>query len=127
MSFGLIDDRDSFRKVLADAQARTARILQARPQDTTFGKLSRQLAEMDTSTKNGRDPTRDERKHVDLGLVVVRELDPIEDIEVSELAERLHMLGAYYDEWPPTKKAGDTPPWLPEGDDDGDDGEDLPS
>ena len=72
-------------------------------------------------TAGGRTPSDDERKGLDMGLRVVRELEPITDPVMHAWAQKLYAIESYMEDWPDDATAAsatDDDWWDKEEDDD---------
>jgi hypothetical protein len=58
--------------------------------------MLRQLDAMAEWTADGRIPRKDERDKISVGTLVVRELDPITNIDLYKLGQDLHELQYYF-------------------------------
>ena len=97
--YGDIASRAAFQKDLEKAIALTEKLKKTYSGSPSFESISLQLAEMQRTT-DARDPSEDERKKIDVGLVVVRELEGVEDEDVAALGKLVHPLAAFYEDWP---------------------------
>ncbi len=102
--YGDIDSRARFRTVLGEAIALAEKILKRYPKGPALGNVANQLRAMKRFT-DGRDPTEEERESIDVGLVAVRELEDFDDGEVAKLAEMIHPLAAFHEDWPTDEEA----------------------
>ncbi len=55
-------------------------------------------------SRDGREPSHEERSRIDLGLIAVRELEGA-DGEEAQLAEKLSCLNNYFEDWPSDETA----------------------
>jgi hypothetical protein len=60
-----------------------------------------QLRAMREMTAAGRTPTEDERDSISIGLIAVRELEPMREPALGDFEKRLPELEGYFREWPP--------------------------
>ena len=58
-----------------------------------------QLQYMKLWTANGREPTREERRSITIGRIVVRELEPAATDELYAYGELIHELSFYFKLW----------------------------
>jgi hypothetical protein len=91
-----IKNRDDFFATLARARAKLAARAAADPRYPLWASMIRQLDAMAQWTANGRIPTDEERDKITVGTLVVRELEPIEEIELYKLGQDLHELQYYF-------------------------------
>jgi len=103
--YGEIDSRADFQRVLGEAMAITRRILQQRPDNETVEVIDTQLDAMTRWSTAGRDPTQAERKTINVGLIAARELDAGANSESGVLAQKLHALNNYFEDWPSDQAA----------------------
>lgn len=73
-------NRDDFPAALARARSALAARSAADPRSSPWAKVLRRLARIAGWTANGRVPTPGERVGITVGTLVVRELEPIEDV-----------------------------------------------
>ena len=66
-----------------------------------------QLGAMRRWSANDRSPTDEERKHVSIGLIAVRELVDTGDPAMDEYADWLAELNNYFEDWPTDKEAAE--------------------
>ena len=58
-----------------------------------------QLEMIKVWTANGRQPTKDERRSITMGITVVRELEPAPTVELVHDTELIHELSVYFNLW----------------------------
>jgi hypothetical protein len=58
--------------------------------------MLRQIDAMEQWTSNGRVPLERERDSINVGTLVVRELEPIDDLDLYKLGQDLHELQYYF-------------------------------
>ena len=80
------------------------RILASSPDYEVMLRIEKELAAMKQWTDEGREPTQDERQSIDVGLIAVRELEG-GPYELQQLADKLHVLNAYFEDWPTDQQA----------------------
>jgi hypothetical protein len=93
-----INSRADFFRVLDEAIDMTHERL-GRGLWSPLQSIGAQLEAIKKWTDGGREPTVDERKLVDIGLVVARELEPAADVEEQRYNERLYEIQGYFGEW----------------------------
>lgn len=98
--YGQIDSRADFHRVLAEAIATGKKLLAQAPADETIEVIDTQLDAVQRWTAQGRTPSADERKSLDMGLRAVRELEPITDLEMHAWVQKLYALESYFEDWP---------------------------
>ncbi len=98
--YGKIDSRDDFLRTLAEARVITRRLLDLQPESSIIERVDAQLEAMQSWSADGREPTKAERKSIQIGLIAVRELDADRDDDSGELAQLLYGLNNYFDDWP---------------------------
>ncbi|MEJ7729660.1 MAG: hypothetical protein WKG00_10615 [Polyangiaceae bacterium] len=119
--YGEIDSRADFHRVLDEAIATAKKFLAQAPDDLTVEVIDTQLDAIRRWTAQGRAPTQDERKSLDMGLRAVRELEPTEDVERYSWIQKLYALESYVEDWPDDATAAsatDDDWWDKEEDDD---------
>ncbi|MFO0647173.1 MAG: hypothetical protein U0326_13110 [Polyangiales bacterium] len=94
--YSALKNRDDFFTALARARAGLMARAAADPQYALWPMMIRQLDAMAQWTANGRIPTTEERDRISVGTLVVRELEPIEEIELYKLGQDLHELQYYF-------------------------------
>lgn len=97
--YGEINSRADFRRVLGDATAIARRILTKTPDHAVMQRIGKQLDAMKRWTEDGRKPTDNERRNIDVGVVAAREFDAATG-EIGELATKLFALNNYFEDWP---------------------------
>lgn len=103
--YGEIDSRADFHRVLGEAQKMIGDLLRANPKFPPFEVIDTELDAMWRWTQNDREPTEDERKSIDIGLIAVRELDNSGDENIEALVSKLHALNNYFEDWPTDDEA----------------------
>ena len=98
--YGQIDSRADFHRVLAEAIATGKKLLAQAPADETIEVIDTELDAVQRWTAQGRTPSADERKSLDMGLRAVRELEPITDLEMHAWVQKLYALESYVEDWP---------------------------
>lgn len=94
-----IRSRGDFFAVLAECLRLGRDFERGAPGDPFFVSVRRQLEAMEPWTANGRKPTKDERRSVDFGTRVVRDLEPPPTPELGAWGERLKELFSYFKHW----------------------------
>lgn len=72
MAAVLVDSRETFRALLAEARARTAELAQKTDDREALDEAARQLELMAERTAGDASPSRDERGHTSLGPLALR-------------------------------------------------------
>jgi len=101
--YGSLNSRDDFFTTLHTAIPDVSGHLQQTPGDETLSSILRQLQAIDGWTKNGRAPTRVERKSVDFALRATREYEG--NSSMYQLTRRLYELDSYFSDWPNDERA----------------------
>lgn len=102
MTIARIDTRKAFFDVLDQTRADADALVQKVNGFPPYQSILAQLDAMKAMTANGRTPTEDERDSISIGLIAVRELEPVDDEQMADFVHRLHELNGYFREWPPT-------------------------
>jgi hypothetical protein len=105
--YGTLNSRDDFQRALADAIAYVATRLPGAP----FEMIARQLRLMAEATRDGREPSEDDKAQTNVGLIVVRELDEGKtgDPALDAWCSRLSELGVFFEGWPTDARAANPP------------------
>jgi hypothetical protein len=102
--YGEIDSRAGFHRVLREATDIVRQRAAQAPNDPVMRRVAPQLDAMKRWTDGGREPTEDERRSIDVGLVSARELDGAEG-EMKDLSDKLDVLNNYFEAWPTDAEA----------------------
>jgi hypothetical protein len=102
--YGEIDSRLDYHRVLGESLDIVRRILARAPTDGPMLRINKQLEAMKRWTDGGREPTDNERRNIDVGLVAARELSET-TAEISDLTEKLLILNNYFEDWPTDARA----------------------
>ena len=102
--YGEINSRTDFFRVLGEATDLARRILASSPDYEVMQRIEAELTAMKQWTDDGREPSEEERQSIDVGLVAVRELEG-GSYEFEQLAGKLHILNAYFEDWPTDAQA----------------------
>jgi hypothetical protein len=102
-----INSRADFQKALALARQKIVPALQRMPNDPALQSMQKQLEAIDQWTANGRIPTPDERRSINMGLTMYRQFEGTEDLEEYELRELAGKLNNYLKYWPDDARAAD--------------------
>ncbi|MFT3770237.1 MAG: hypothetical protein QM820_32815 [Minicystis sp.] len=94
------ESRRAFFEELARTTAEIEGLAAREPNYPVWGSILRQLRAMAEWTANGKDPTPQQRGAVSIGLICARELEPTQGPQLDALCPRLHLLNAYWREWP---------------------------
>jgi hypothetical protein len=101
MASDVIQSRQDFHRVLQDAIRQVGdRIKKVQGKSGALDEIEFQLDAMWRWTVDDRTPTEDERKEISVGLIAVRELEPVDTPEEQEFVTNLHELNYYFDNWP---------------------------
>ncbi|MCB9596654.1 MAG: hypothetical protein H6719_28275 [Sandaracinaceae bacterium] len=94
-----IQNRDDFFRVLAEELVRAQRFEAEVPGLPLFSSLRRQLEAITQWTADGRQPTKDERRSIQMGPLIVRELNPAPTDELEDFGSRIQELEFYLKHW----------------------------
>jgi len=100
MASDVIQSRADFHRVLQEAMKQVGDRIRKQPKLQLWEEIEFQLDAMWRWTQNDRTPTEDERKQISIGLIVIRDMEPIDDPDDQAFATNLHELNYYFDEWP---------------------------
>jgi len=103
---GPLNSRADFRRMLDRALATAKRGLAIEPNSTVTQVAARQLEAMCKWTENGRSPTEDEQRRIDIGVLAARELSDTGRPETEEWADQLKLLYNFFQGWPTDHQAG---------------------
>jgi hypothetical protein len=103
--YGEINSRADFFRVLGEARALARKLLQRSPGDPTLLSINRQLEAIAGWTAGGREPTKQERKSLDMSVRAVRELSNSGDPVVDRFSTTIMELDAYFEDWPTDEQA----------------------
>ena len=98
----IIDDiqsRAEFFQVLADALRQVKTYRAKNPSFWVYQNIEKQLEFIQQAIDGGRTPTSDERRRIDMGLVVSRELEPAMDNDLDDFCKRVTGLAYYFELW----------------------------
>jgi len=70
------------------------------PDYEVYQRIRREREAMREWTADGRTPTAEERERIDIGVLAVRELEPVEDATIDEFCGHLHSRNYAFDFWP---------------------------
>lgn len=93
-----IHGRADFFAVLDETLALTRDLL-SRGVWAPLASIEKQLEAMKRWTAAGREPTLEERKKVQIGLVAARELEPAETDAMYAYNQRIYELNGYFKDW----------------------------
>jgi hypothetical protein len=99
--YGEINSRADYHRLLRQA---THFAVSQSPSDTTMQQIRKQLDAMRLCTDNDREPSEKERRSLNVGLIAARELD-IATGKAKDLANKLHALHNYFEDWPTDEQA----------------------
>lgn len=118
--YGKINSRADFQALLEKATKEGKSLFAKRPGDATIDSIVRQLEAVAVWTADGRIPTKEERKSIDMALRASRELEG--DSEAYNWTRDIYELDSYIADWPSdTKAANATDDDFWDSDDDDDD------
>lgn len=95
-----IQSRREFDARLKWAEQEIRQRLAQAPTFQPYQAIARQLAAIEAWTMSGRTPTPDERRQINIGLIAVRELEPLEQPGLAELIDALHDINYAFETWP---------------------------
>lgn len=93
-----IKTRAEFQRILKQTRQDMSKLAEADPLHPLWTGMLAQLRAMEEWTKDGRIPTQEERDKINIGTLVVRELEPVEDEALYDLTQRLHELQYFFQE-----------------------------
>jgi hypothetical protein len=102
--YGEINSRTDFERALREAMGIANRILSS-GRNPVIQAVVEQLGAMSRASEGGREPSQDERRSVNVGLIAVRELDADRQDDSGLLARKLYALDSYFREWPTDEQA----------------------
>jgi hypothetical protein len=102
-----INNRGDFFRRLAQARHDVRKILGRLPNEPTLLSVEKQLEAIDRWTANGRTPTLDERKSIDMALRMFREFEMTDDVEIFRLRKVVSGVNHYFQFWPDDATAAD--------------------
>jgi hypothetical protein len=102
-----INSRADFQKALALAGQKIVPALQRMPDDPALQSMQKQLEAIDQWTVNGGVPTVDQRRSINMGLVMYRQFEGTRDLEEYQLRELAGGINNYLKYWPDDAKAAD--------------------
>ena len=97
--FKHIQSRADFFVALGESVRRTHELLRRAPGDPYVLSILRQLEAIERWTAHGRDPTREERKSLTIGQILVRELEPAQTDELEDWIQLVREVKGYFEEW----------------------------
>jgi hypothetical protein len=103
----VINSRADFVRALSDAKRQVGDALKRLPNDPTMGAAHLQLAGIENFIAQGRTPTLDERKSVDMGVRMYREFETTDDVELYHLRNLVGEVATYFLFWPDDNAAAD--------------------
>jgi len=111
MGSEVIQSRQDFFRVLDEAIAQISDRVRKQPKFQAYLDLEFQLDKMWRWTRDGRTPTDEERHSTDLGVIAIREIEPVETSEDQRFVTNLHELDYYFENWPDDPEvAAEDPP-----------------
>jgi hypothetical protein len=106
-SFEQINNRQDFQRELDRARVLCAKYLGELPGNPTLLVVDQQLEYFQTLMRAGRNPTRDERKSIDMGTRMIREFESGYDEDFYKFKKLISVLDLYIEFWPSDKLASD--------------------
>ena len=101
MASDVIKSRQDFQRVLNDAIRQVGDRIRATPGFQPYDEIEFQLDMMWRWTQMDRTPTDDERAQITIGMIAVREIEPMkETADDQDFCTNLHELQYYFDRWP---------------------------
>jgi hypothetical protein len=100
MASEVIQSRADFHRVLQEAIRQVGDRIKKTPKFAPYEEIEFQLDAMWRWTIDDRTPTEDERRQIRIGLIALRELEPVDNAEDQQFVTNLHELNYYFDEWP---------------------------
>jgi Tsi6 len=102
--YGEINSREDCHRVLSEALDITQRILAKQPNYAVMQRIHTELDAIKKWTEKGREPSKSERKSVNIGLIAAREFENAKG-ELAVLVDKLCCLNNYFEAWPTDEKA----------------------
>lgn len=104
--YGDLDSRAAFRARVAEL-VKTSAAMAKKHADLgdPISAIHEELQAMQRATANGRDPSQDEREGLESGLIAIRELEGAPDEDVTDLADAIHPVVAFFEDWPTDEEA----------------------
>ena len=102
--YGEINSRRDYHRVLNEALDLTQRILAKQPNYAVMQRIHTELDAIKKWTEKGREPSKSERKSVNIGLIAAREFENAKG-ELAVLVDKLCCLNNYFEAWPTDEKA----------------------
>lgn len=111
MGSEVIQSRDDFFRVLDETIKMASDRVRKSPKFLPYQDIEFQLDKMWRWTRDGRAPTEEERHSTDLGVIAIREIEPVDTPEDQDFVTNLHELDYYFENWPddPNAAAEDPP------------------
>jgi hypothetical protein len=94
-----IKNRSDFFRTLGAAIQASNDLLKVAPGDGRIMSVLRQLEMIRTWTDNGRDPTKEERWKLQIGVILMREFESEGDQRVADWAELSKEVEGYFNLW----------------------------
>ena len=105
--FKQIDSRDDFQREIDRARVWCANLLKS-GNDETLQSVDMQLEFMQGLLRSGREPTKEERKSIDMGYRMHRAWEEIhDDMDLLNFKNLISLLNMYIRFWPSDKLASD--------------------
>ena len=99
MSRTYVRSRAEFFTVLESTLEEVSALIETEATVGLWKTIKAQLEAMAEWAADGRDPTKEERNRITIGIIVVRELEPAYDPVIYQLTQRLHELSGYFYNW----------------------------
>lgn len=94
-----VRSRADFFVTLDLALRQASELLARSPHDGAVGSIRAQLEAMRRWTDAGREPTREERRSLTIGPLLVRELEPAPTDELAEWVDRVREVAGHFRDW----------------------------
>lgn len=104
--YGDLSSRAAFRARVGELARRAATVAKKHPDlGEPLTAIKDELEAMARATANGRDPEPGEREELESGLIAIRELEGAPDEDVTDFADAIHPVVAFYEDWPTDEEA----------------------
>lgn len=106
--FKQISSRQDFQSEVERARTLLARFLPLKGNDAVLVSVGKQLDFIHQILAEGREPTRQERKSITMGFIMMRRWEEIhDDIPFYDFQQLISLLNMYFQLWPSDKLAAD--------------------
>jgi hypothetical protein len=102
-----INSRREFFEQLDLAEQRVAAVRSRLPDERPLEYVAEQLASIRRMTAGGRIPTPEERKAISIGIVMYKEYETTDDVDIYRLSQLLSGIDTYVKYWPDDATAAD--------------------